>query len=91
MRKAKADFKNQASVADELYEDDCVVEETDPEEMSYPKHEPAIVQSKNKASNLSQHTSSVHKAQAQKSPKNGALANVEPTDALLKVAYLREQ
>ena len=43
LRKAKVDFKNQASVGDEHYEDECVVEETDPEEMSYPKHKLAIV------------------------------------------------
>ena len=59
LRKAKHDFIGNESGA-EPYEEDCVVEETDPEELSYPKHEPAQISSlnKNKNSNLSQHTSS---------------------------------
>ena len=55
-------------------EDDCVVEETDPDEIHYPKHEPAQLSSmqKNKASKLSQHTSSTLQQQPKQksSPKN---------------------
>lgn len=59
LRKAKRDFNNRETAA-EPYEEDCVVEETDPDEISYPKHEPAQLSSfhKNINSNLSQHTSS---------------------------------
>lgn len=85
LRKAKQDFNNREAAA-EPYEEDCVVEETDPDEIHYPKHEPAQLSSlhKNKASNLSQHTSST--MAKHQSPKHA-----ENTDTLLKGAYLREQ
>ena len=69
LRKAKHDFNNREAVPPNAEdeeepmleeEDDCVVKETDPEEIHYPRHEPVQLSSlhKNKASNLSQHTSS---------------------------------
>jgi len=59
IRKAKQEFINRETGADP-YEEECVVVETDPDEMDYPKHEPAQLSSigKNKTNNLSQHTSS---------------------------------
>lgn len=39
LRKAKHDFNNRDTTA-EPYEEDCVVKETDPDEIHYPKHEP---------------------------------------------------
>ena len=61
LRKAKQDFNNEEAHAEPYEEeDDCVVKETDPDEIHYPRHEPVQLSSlhKNKASNLSQHTSS---------------------------------
>ena len=79
LRKAKHDFNNREALpphADDeepFEEDDCVVKETDPDEIHYPRHEPVQLSSlhKNKASNLSQHTNStMNPTQKQKSPKN---------------------
>ena len=100
LRKAKQDLAA-AHEDEELQdeEDDCVVKETDPEEIHCPRHEPVVQPSSlhlNKASNLSQHTSSTMNPQSKKSPKNSNAAGAvvlppEPTDTLLKGAYLREQ
>ena len=94
LRKVKHEFNSRETGADP-YEEDCVVQETDPEEITFPKHEPASI-GKNKACSMSQHTSaSVQNQVSQKSPKNpptqGSLANVaEGTENLLRGAYLRE-
>ena len=51
LRKAKNDF----TYRDEIEEEECVVRETDPDELDYPKHEPTSMHKSTKgASNLSQ-------------------------------------
>ena len=88
--------------AAEPYEEDecCVVEETDPDEQHYPKHEPAQLSSlhKNKTSNFSQNTGNGESTKQHKSPKHHQAPQDEksyqqqqPTEGLLKDAFLREQ
>ena len=58
LRKAKNDL----NCGQDIEEEDCVVRETDPDELDYPKHEPTSMHKSAKgASNLSQ---------KQTSPKN---------------------
>ena len=101
LRRAKQEFISRETAADP-YEEDCVVRETDPDEKTFPKHEPNNAQlssiGKNKPSNLSQHTQSTVQQpgalSTQKSPNNRAQATkaaAEGTENLLKGAYMREQ
>ena len=79
LRRAKQEFISRETAADP-YEEDCVVRETDPDEKTFPKHEPNNAQlssiGKNKPSNLSQHTQSTVQQpgalSTQKSPSNRA-------------------